>query len=103
NFDSKNRRPSNTLEDMFHAYIMGMDTFALGLIKAAEMIEDGRIDNFIKEKYSSYESGIGKKIREKKTTLEELAKLASEMKKPENPGSGREEYLEGVVNNILFK
>ncbi|MBQ6321370.1 MAG: recombinase family protein [Lachnospiraceae bacterium] len=48
NFDSKNRRPSNTFEDMFHAYILGMDTFALGLIKAAAMIEDGRIDAFVK-------------------------------------------------------
>ena len=80
-----------------------MDTFALGLIKAAEIIEDGRIDNFIKEKYSSFESGIGKKIRDKDTTLEELAAKASEMKKPCNPGSGREEYLESVINNILFK
>ena len=103
NFDSKNRRPSNTFEDMFHAYIMGMDTFALGLIKAAEIIEDGRIDGFIKEKYSSFESGIGKKIRDKQTTLEELANRAAEMKKPSDPGSGREEYLEGVVNNILFR
>ena len=103
NFDSKNRRPSNTFEDMFHAYIMGMDTFALGLIKAAEIIEDGRIDGFIKEKYSSFESGIGKKIRDKQTTLEELAARAAEMKKPSDPGSGREEYLEGVVNNILFR
>ena len=44
NFDAKNRRPSYTPEDMFHAFILGMDTFALGLIKAAEIIEDGRID-----------------------------------------------------------
>lgn len=42
NFDSKTRRPSYTVEDMFYAYILGMDTFALGLIKAAEIIEDGR-------------------------------------------------------------
>ena len=73
NFDSKNRRPSNTPEDMFHAYILGMDTFALGLIKAAELIEDGRIDGFIKEKYASFETGIGKKIRDGKVSLEELS------------------------------
>lgn len=42
NFDSKNRRPSNTYEDMFHAFILGMDSFAYGLIKEAAMIEDGR-------------------------------------------------------------
>ena len=102
NFDSKNRRPSYTYEDMFHAFILGMDTFALGLIKAAQIIEDGRIDSFIEEKYSSYNDGIGKKIREGKTTLEELAQYACEMKAPNLPGSGKQEYLEGIVNNILF-
>ncbi|MFV0362392.1 MAG: xylose isomerase, partial [Suipraeoptans sp.] len=102
NFDSKTRRPSNTMEDMFHAYILGMDTFALGLIKAAALIEDGRIDEFVKEKYSSYDSGIGKKIRNKEATLAELAAYAENMGAPANPGSGSQEYLEGVVNNVLF-
>lgn len=103
NFDSKNRRPSNTMEDMFYAYIVGMDSFALGLIKAAEIIEDGRIDSFIKERYASYDSGIGKKIRDGNITLEECAAYAAELKKPQDPGSGRQEYLEGIVNNILFR
>ena len=102
NFDSKTRRPSNTPDDMFHAYILGMDTFALGLIKAARLIEDGRIDAFVKEKYASYESGIGEKIRNKTTNLKELAELAEKMGAPANPGSGRQEYLESIVNNILF-
>ena len=103
NFDSKNRRPSNTPEDMFHAFILGMDTFALGLIKAAEMIEDGRIDNFVKEKYSSFSNtDLGKKIRNNTATLEELAAHACDIKKPNDPGSGRQEYLESVMNNILF-
>ena len=103
NFDSKNRRPSYTMEDMFYAFIVGMDSFALGLIKAAEIIEDGRIENFLKERYASYDSGIGKKIRDGVATLEECAAHAAELKKPELPGSGRQEYLEGIVNNILFR
>lgn len=103
NFDSKTRRPSNTYEDMFHAYILGMDTFALGLIKAAQIIEDGRIDNFIKERYSSFESGIGKKIIDGNTTLVELAEYAEQLGNTETPLSGRQEYLQGVVNSILFK
>lgn len=49
NFDAKNRRTSNTAEDMFYGYILGMDTFALGLIKAAEIIENGTIDEFIEK------------------------------------------------------
>ena len=79
-----------------------MDAFALGLIKAARIIEDGRIDEFIANRYSSYNDGIGKKIREGKTTLVELAEYAENMGAPALPSSGRQEYLEGVVNSILF-
>ncbi|MDL2292992.1 xylose isomerase [Ruminococcaceae bacterium OttesenSCG-928-D13] len=102
NFDAKNRRPSYTDEDMFQGFILGMDTFALGLLKAAALIEDGRIDGFIKERYASYESGIGAKIRSGDVTLTELADYAAEMKTPALPGSGRQEYLESVVNSVLF-
>ena len=102
NFDSKNRRPSYTVEDMFYAYILGMDTFALGLLKAAELIEDGRIDQFIADRYASYKEGIGAKIRSGETTLAELAAYADKLGAPALPGSGRQEYLESVVNQILF-
>ena len=102
NFDSKNRRPSNTYEDMFHGFILGMDTFALGLIKAAELIEDGRIDEFIKEKYSSFENTeIGKKILNG-TTLEELSAYAENLGNTKEPQSGRQEYLESVLNSVMF-
>lgn len=103
NFDAKNRRPSYTEEDMFHAYILGMDAFALGLIKAAELIENGKLDEFVENKYSSFNSGIGAKIRNGETSLEELSDYACEMKKPALPSSGRQEYLEYLVNNTLFK
>lgn len=102
NFDAKNRRPSNTYEDMFEGYILGMDTFALGLIKAAEIIEDGRIDDFIKNKYSSFESGIGAKIVSGETSLEELAAYAENLGSVETPDSGKQERLEGILNSILF-
>ena len=42
------------------------------------------------------------KIRTGNTTLAELAAYAEEMGAPELPGSGRQEYLESVVNQILF-
>jgi xylose isomerase len=87
---------------MFHAYILGMDSYALGLIKAAKIIEDGRIDEFVKERYASYCTGIGAKIRADETTLEELAAYADKLGAPALPGSGRQEYLESIVNNILF-
>lgn len=102
NFDSRNRRPSNTMEDMFTGYILGMDAFALGLLKAAAVIEDGRLDEFVRQRYASFQQGIGEKIVNNQTSLQELAEYASRMKAPEMPASGRQEYLESVVNQILF-
>ena len=102
NFDAKNRRPSNTPEDMFHAFILGMDTFALGLIKAAQLIEDGEIDAFVEKRYASFQGTLGQKIRSGEATLEELAAHAGDLGTCPAPDSGRQEYLEGVVNRILF-
>lgn len=102
NFDAKTRRPSYTHEDMFLAYILGMDSLAQGLLYAAKIIEDGRVDKFLAERYASYNTGIGKKIIDGKATLEELAAYADELGKPELPGSGRQEYLESIVNSLMF-
>ncbi len=92
-----------TVVYMFHAYILGMDTFALGLLKAAALIEDGRIEKFIADRYASYRTGIGAKIRSGEVTLQELAEYAAALGAPALPGSGRQEYLESVVNQILFR
>ncbi len=103
NFDAKNRRPSNTYKDMFYGFILGMDTFALGLINAAALIEDGRIDKFIKERYASYSStDIGKRILSGKATLTELASYADGLGAPELPSSGSQEYLQSIVNSVMF-
>ena len=102
NFDAKNRRPSYTKEDMFYAYILAMDAFALGLLNAAKVIEDGRIDNFIEERYKSFESGIGAEIVGKKATLESLAAYADKLGAPALPGSGRQEMLESILNTLMF-
>lgn len=102
NFDAKNRRPSNTYEDMFKAYILGMDTWALGLMNAAKLIEDGRLVEFIRQRYASYNSGIGKKIVDGKTTLAELAAYADKLGAPSLPDSGNQEGLESIVNQVIF-
>lgn len=103
NFDAKNRRPSYTTEDMFFAFILGMDTFALGLLKAAKIIEDGRIENFIERKYSSFHNTeIGQKILNDKIDLKGLSDYACRMGAPTLPKSGHQEALESIVNDILF-
>ena len=75
----------------------------MGLIKAAEIIEDGRLDGFISDRYATFSNTeIGKSILDGSATLESLAAYAENMGAPALPGSGRQEYLESVVNSILF-
>ena len=103
NFDAKARRGSYTPEDIFLSYIAGMDTFALGLRIAIKMIEDGRIDKFVEDRYSSWNTGIGKDIIDGKVGFEELEKYALEKGEvTDSLGSGRQEMLESIMNNIMF-
>ena len=102
NFDAKTRRGSNTAEDIFLAHIAGMDAFALGLRVADKMIRDGRIDKFVADRYASYESGIGKKIVDGNVTMAELEQYALAMGDVTTNTSGRQEYLENIMNAIMF-
>ena len=102
NFDAKTRRGSNTPEDIFYAFIAGMDTFALGLRKALALVEDGRIDEFVAERYASWKTGIGKKIIDGEVTMADLEAYALKMGEVTTNLSGRQEYLEAVVNDVLF-
>ncbi|MDD2214261.1 MAG: xylose isomerase [Oscillospiraceae bacterium] len=101
NFDAKARRASNTVEDIFYSYIAGMDAFALGLRLADKVQQDGRLDKFVAERYSSFQSGIGKLILDGKASLPELEAYA--LKQGDvKPQSGRQEYLESILNQIMF-
>ena len=102
NFDAKARRASMTPEDIFLSYIAGMDTFALGMKIADKIIKDGRIDEFVKNRYSSFESGIGATVVSGEATLESLSEYALKLDVVEDHNSGRQEYLEGIVNSIMF-
>jgi xylose isomerase len=102
NFDAKCRRPSMTHEDIFLSFIAGMDSFAFGLKAADAIRKDGRICDFVKDRYSSYESGIGKKIVSGDTSLEELYKYALDLGEYNSVGSGRQEYLEDIFNQVML-
>src|ERR1700742_5142542 len=74
NFDAKVRRESFEPVDLFYAHIGGMDAFARGLKLAAAIRKDGRLADFVKERYSSYDSGIGAKIEAGKASFQSLEK-----------------------------
>ncbi|MBN7576817.1 xylose isomerase [Clostridium sp. 2-1] len=102
NFDSKVRRASFEKEDLFLAYIAGMDTFAKGLRVAYKLLENGDLEDFIKEKYSSFTQGIGKEIVEGKVGFKELEAYALN-NNPIINKSGRQELLESIVNQYIFE
>ncbi len=100
NFDAKRRRDSFTTEDLFHAHIAGMDAFARGLKIANAIIEDGRLDDFVKARYSSWDSDLGRKIEAGECSLAELEAYALERGEPEI-SSGRQEMLESLINQFI--
>ncbi|MDR1704107.1 MAG: xylose isomerase [Clostridiales bacterium] len=100
NFDAKTRRMSYEMEDMFYAFITGMDTFAFGLRKAAQIIEDKRLDGFVAERYAGWKAGLGLDIINNKAGLKELEAHALKAE-PALPASGRQELLEGILNRII--
>jgi len=102
NFDAKVRRGSFQSDDLFIAYIAGMDTFSKGLLVADKLLEDRVLENFVDGRYSSYKLGIGAKIVSGETDFEELASYALENDKIVNK-SGRQEMLEDIVNQYIYK
>ncbi len=101
NFDAKLRRGSISLEDMFIGYIAGMDTFAKGLVTADKILQEGELDNFIKERYASYQTGIGQEIVNNTTNFEKLTQYALIHHDIKNT-SGRQELLETIVNAAIL-
>ncbi len=100
NFDAKRRRESHEPVDLFHCHIGGMDAFARGLKIAHNIIEDGRLGDFVKARYSSWDSELGQKIESGNASLAELETLALQ-KNIEDIPSGRQEMLENLVNEFI--
>lgn len=100
NFDAKPRRASFEPADLFYSHIAGMDAFAQGLKIAHRMLEDGKLEDFVKERYSSYSTGIGADIVNGKLGFKELEEYI--MNKKIVNTSGRQELLEAIVNQYIL-
>ena len=100
NFDAKRRRESFQPEDLFHAHIGGMDAFARGLKIASAIRADGRLAAFVRDRYSSWDGGIGARIESGNVGFEELELCALEIGEVANL-SGRQEMLENLINEFI--
>ena len=97
NFDAKTRRNSTDLEDIIIAHVSGMDIMARALIVAADILEKSEIPAMLKQRYASYDSGVGKDFEDGKLTLEQVCDYAKKNGEPAQT-SGKQELYETIVN-----
>lgn len=100
NFDAKLRRQSLDPQDLLIGHIGGMDCCARGLKAAARMVEDGALTKPLDDRYAGWSGDFGKKL----ATGLSLEQIASEVETKginPQPKSGRQEYLENVVNRYV--
>lgn len=100
NFDAKIRRNSTDQEDLFHAHIGGMDTFARSLIIADNILQKSDYKKLRTDRYASFDAGKGKEFEEGKLTLEDLRAYALEHGEPA-PKSGKQEHFENIINRFI--
>ena len=100
NFDAKTRRNSTDLEDIIIAHVAGMDAMARALLVAADLLEKSPIPAMVKERYASYDSGIGKDFEDGKLTLEQVVEYAKKNGEPKQT-SGKQELYEAIVNMYI--
>src|SRR5712692_1356766 len=101
NFDAKVRRESFEPIDLFYAHIAGMDAFARGLKIAAAIRRDGRLAEFVRQRYSSWHTGVGEKIEKGKAGFKELETYMLEKGDIQPNASGRQEFLENLINEFV--
>jgi xylose isomerase len=102
NFDAKVRRESFEPIDLCHAHVGAMDAFAKGLKIAAEIRAGGELAAMIRERYRSWDEGIGAEIETARHTLASLEKYVIQKGQIAQNRSGRQELFENVVNRYVF-
>lgn len=101
NFDAKLRRQSLDAADLIHGHIGGMDTCARGLLAAAELMEKGDLSDAVARRYAGWQAPEAAAMLKGERTLEEIAARVEREGIDPRPVSGRQEYLENLVNRRL--
>jgi xylose isomerase len=101
NFDAKIRRNSTDLEDLFHAHIGGADTFARGLLVADKVLNNPAFLSIVNGRYASFDSEQGSAFEQGKLSLTDLFDVATNNTAAIKPISGKQEYLENILNNHI--
>jgi xylose isomerase len=101
NFDAKLRRQSIDPEDLLIAHIGAMDCCARGLKAAARMVEDKALSAPLEERYAGWQAPEAQAMLKGGTSLDALEAKVLESNLDPKPRSGRQEYLENIVNRYV--
>ena len=102
NFDAKVRRQSFAPEDLIHAHVGGADLCARAFLTAAKIIEDGRLDKIVADRYAGWKSAEARAMFEGKKSLAEIEKLALEKNIHPQPRSGKQEQVENLLARLIY-
>ncbi len=101
NFDSKVRRQSIDPQDMFYGHVGAMDVSARALLIAEQMLLDGKLAAHIEARYAGWKTPLGQQIMGGSLGLDALADQVLAANRDTAPVSGRQEYLENLLNSYL--
>jgi xylose isomerase len=102
NFDAKVRRQSVDAEDLFYGHVGAIDILALGLERAAALVENDRLQQFRQQRYAGWDTEFGRKILSGGFSLATLATDAVARGLNPHHVSGQQERLENVVNQAIY-
>ncbi|MFM5923640.1 MAG: xylose isomerase [Novosphingobium sp.] len=100
NFDAKVRRQSIDAVDLLHGHIGGVDTIARAFLRAAAIIEDGRLETFRAKRYAGWQGELGRMVHAEGTTLAQIADRAVQSNSAPTPHSGRQEWCENLIGRF---
>ena len=101
NFDSKVRRQSIDPQDMFYGHVGAMDVAARALLVAEQMLQDGKLAAHVDARYAGWQAPLGQQIMGGGLGLDTLAEQVLAANRDTAPVSGRQEYLENLLNSYL--
>ena len=84
--------------DLVVAHAASMDAAAKALLNAAAIIEDGRLAKFVDDRYAGWKGAEAQAILAGKRSLEDLADYVAKNNVNPEPKSGKQEWLEAIVN-----
>jgi xylose isomerase len=101
NFDAKVRRQSIDAEDLFHGHVGAMDLCARALLAAERMIQDGKIESAVQQRYAGWRGAFGQQVLKGELTLDAVAQRVLDRNTDVQPKSGRQEAMENLLNRYV--